>query len=131
MPSVRAVTTGLMLSSQPTNKGGTGTNGTGFVSKPYLGKPQLSKLAPGADGSLNPDLEYWYCKDTSYLKDDCIKLNCWLAMELKKLDPNVAPNTHTSNPKLANYRLLCLWTRAGEQAKMVKNTTDMENVLSQ
>ena len=40
----QAVTTGLKLSPQPTNKGGAGTNGTGFVSKPHLGKPQPSQL---------------------------------------------------------------------------------------
>ena len=36
-------------------------------------------------------------------------------------DPNnIAPNTHTSNSKLANWRLLCLWTRAGDQPIVVK-----------
>ena len=53
----QAVATGLKLSSQPTNNSGAGTTGTRFVSKSYLGKPKLSQLAPGANGSLNPDLE--------------------------------------------------------------------------
>ena len=56
-------------------------NGTWYISKSYLGKPWPSQLAPGADGSLNPDLEYQYCKDTGHLKDNCIKLNHWLAQE--------------------------------------------------
>ena len=47
----QAVTTGLNLNSQLTSKSGAASNRTGFVSKPYLGKPRLSQLAPGADGS--------------------------------------------------------------------------------
>ena len=45
-----------------------------FTSKPYLGKPHPSQLAPGVDGSLDPTLTCWYCKDTSHLKENCIKL---------------------------------------------------------
>ena len=91
----QAVTTGLKLGSQLTDKGGGNSKGAGFVSKPYLGKPRPSQLAPGADGSLNLELECWYCKDTGHLKDNCIKLNHWLAME-QKSDQKVAP-THASN----------------------------------
>ena len=29
---------------------------SGFVSKPYLGRPRPSQLAPGVDGSLDPSL---------------------------------------------------------------------------
>ena len=47
---------------------------SGFTSKPYLGKPHPSQLAPGVDGSLDPALTCWYCKDTSHLKENCIKL---------------------------------------------------------
>ena len=67
--------------------------GLGFVSKPYLGKPRPSQLAPGTDASLNSELECQYCKDTGHLKDNCIKLNHWLANEQK-----VAAN----NNKMAN-----------------------------
>ena len=35
----QAVATSLKLNSQRVNKGGTGNNGTGYISKPYLGKP--------------------------------------------------------------------------------------------
>ena len=51
----QAVTTSLKLGSQPTMKGGVDAKGTGFVSKPYLGKPRPSQLAPSMDGSLNPE----------------------------------------------------------------------------
>ena len=47
---------------------------SGFTSKPYLGKPHPSQLAPGVDGSLDSALTCWYCKDTSHLKENCAKL---------------------------------------------------------
>ena len=46
---------------------------SGYTSRPYLGKPRPSKLALGIDGSLNPELSCWYCKDTGHLKENCIK----------------------------------------------------------
>ena len=47
---------------------------SGFVSKPYLGRPHPSQLAPGVDSSLDPLLTCWYCKDTGHLKENCVKL---------------------------------------------------------
>ena len=47
---------------------------SGFISKPYLGKPHPSQLAPGVDGSLDPSLTCQYCKDTGHLKENCVKL---------------------------------------------------------
>ena len=73
----QAVATSLKLGSQPTHKGGTTSNGTGFVSKPYLGKLRPSQLAPGANRSLNLELECWYCMDSGHPKENCIKLNHW------------------------------------------------------
>ena len=93
----QAVTTGLKISSHQMGKGDVASNGTGFVRKPYLRKPRPSQLAPGADGSLNPDLECQYCKDTVHLNDKCIKLNHQLALE-----QNVAPNTSVPRSKVAN-----------------------------
>ena len=46
----------------------------GYNSTPYLGKPHPSQLAPGVDGSLDPALTCLYCKDTSHLKENCVKL---------------------------------------------------------
>ena len=48
---------------------------SGFTGKPYLGKPRPSKLAPGINGSLDPELSCRYCKDTGHLKENCIKLD--------------------------------------------------------
>ena len=47
---------------------------SGFVSKPSLGRPYPSQLAPGVDSSLDPSLTCQYCKDTRHLKENCIKL---------------------------------------------------------
>ena len=46
----------------------------GYTSKSYLGKPHPPQLAPGVDGSLDPVLTCWYCKDTGHLKENCVKL---------------------------------------------------------
>ena len=99
----QAVTTGLKLCSQPPNKGGANSNGTGFVSKPYLGKSRPSQLTPGAHGSLDLDFGCQYCKIIGHLKENCIKLNCWLVME-QRSGQKVSPNTCTLNfnSKLAN-----------------------------
>ena len=54
---------------------------SGFVSKPYLGRPHPSQLAPGVDGSLDPSLTCRYCKDTRHLKENCVKLTQhWLGI---------------------------------------------------
>ena len=67
----QAVTTSLKLGPQLTSEGGIDADkGAGFISKPYLGKPRPSQLAPGANGSLNPELECQYCKDTGSLEDN-------------------------------------------------------------
>ena len=78
------------MGSQPTVKGGMENKGTGFSSKPYLGKPRLLQLAPGADRSLNLELECQYCKDTGHLKDNCIKLNGQLAYQEKTTENKLA-----------------------------------------
>ena len=59
---------------------------SGYISRPYLGKPRPSKLALGIDGSLNPELSCWYCKDTSHLKENSVKLNRRQALESKQPD---------------------------------------------
>ena len=59
---------------------------SGYTGKPYLGKPRLSKLALGIDGSLDPELSCWYCKDTGHLKENCVKLNRRLAFVNKQPD---------------------------------------------
>ena len=70
-------------------------NESGYTSKPYLGKPRPSKLALGIDGSLDPELSCRYCKDTSHLKENCIKLNRRLAWGNKQ--PDRLPNRKPEN----------------------------------
>ena len=57
---------------------------SGFISKPYLGIPCPSQLAPGVDGSLDPSLTCRYCKDTRHLKENCVKLTQCLAWNKQK-----------------------------------------------
>ena len=59
---------------------------SGYTGRPYLRKSRPSKLAPGINGSLNPELSCWYCKDTGHLKENCVKLNRRLALENKQPD---------------------------------------------
>ena len=74
-----------------------------YNSKPYLGKPYPSQLVPGVDGSLDPALTCWYCKDTSHLKENCVKLTQQLALDnqepsnggTRKINNN---NTKNSQP---------------------------------
>ena len=60
---------------------------SGFVSKPYLGRPHPSQLAPGVGGSLDPSLVCRYCKDTGHLKENCVKLTRRLAWSQQEAKP--------------------------------------------
>ena len=68
---------------------------SGFISKPYLGRPHPSQLAPGVDSSLDPSLTCRYCKDTGHLKENCVKLTqhlAWNKQEAKtETNKNVPP----------------------------------------
>ena len=65
--------------------------------KPYLGKPRPLQLALGIDGSLNPELAYWYCEDTSHLKENCVKLSPKLALEHREAGEKVVSNNNTAD----------------------------------
>ena len=71
----RAVASNLNMGKTNTTE----TSPSGFISKPYLGRPHPSQLAPGVDGSLDPSLTCRYCKDTGHLKENCVKLTQCLA----------------------------------------------------
>ena len=57
------------------NKPSSSSSGSGYTVKPYLEKSHQPQLAPGADGSLDPEFTCQYCKDTGHIKENCIKLN--------------------------------------------------------
>ena len=59
---------------------------SGYTGNPYVGKPRPLQLAPGVEGSLDPELSCWYCKDTGHLKENCVKLNIRLAQENRQPD---------------------------------------------
>ena len=72
----------------------------GFISKPYLGRPRQSQLAPGVDISLDPSLTCRYCKDTGHLKENCVKLTqclAWNKQEAKAENPRDMPPKNIQN----------------------------------
>ena len=87
----RAVASSLNMGKSNTTE----TSSGGFISKPYLGRPHPSQLAPGVDGSLDPSLTCRYCKDTGHLKENCVKLTqclAWNKQEAKtETNKNVPP----------------------------------------
>ena len=72
---------------------------SGYNSKPYMGKPHPSQLAPGVDVSLDPALTSWYCKDTSHLKENCIKLTQQLALDKQEPSKWWARKNKNSQPQ--------------------------------
>ena len=69
---------------------------SGYTSKPYLGKPQPLQLAHGIDGSLDLALTCQYCKDTSHLKENCVKLTQRLALD-KEEPGNIGASKPANN----------------------------------
>ena len=90
----RAIASNLNVGKSNTTE----SSPSGFTSKPYLGRPRPSQLAPGVDGSLDPSLTCRYCKDTGHLKENCVKLaRClaWNQQEAKnEPNKNVPPKTN-------------------------------------
>ena len=92
----RAVASNLNMGKSNNTEG----SSSGFVSKPYLGRPCPSQLAPGVDGSLDPSLTCRYCKDTGHLKDNCVKLTrclAWNKQEAKTETTKDMPPKHSQN----------------------------------
>ena len=48
----------------------------------YIGRPRQPQLACGADGTLQPSVTCFYCKDTGHVKDNCVQLNNKIAHKL-------------------------------------------------
>ena len=48
----------------------------------YIGRPRQPQLAHGANGTLQPSVTCFYCKDTRHVKDNCVWLNNKIAHEL-------------------------------------------------
>ena len=88
----QAVASNLNISTG--NKPNGSNSGLGYISKPYLRKPQSPQLTLAIDGSLNPELTCWHCKDTGHLKENCIKLNQWLALEQTDVEKKMASNNN-------------------------------------
>ena len=78
---MRQAVTSILKINQASKNLGQLSDGSGHTGKMYLGKPNPSKLVPGADSSLNSELECQYCKEIGHLENDYIKLNCRLVWE--------------------------------------------------
>ena len=99
------------------NKPQNNTNGmSGYTGKPYLEKPWPLQLAPGTDESLNPEVSCQYCKDTSHLKENCIKLNRRLALENRQPEKS---NSAWLPKSLENWDLLWSQTKLKERRRVV------------
>ena len=47
----------------------------------YIGRPRQPQLVHGANGTLQPSVTCFYCKDTRNIKDNCVWLNNKIACE--------------------------------------------------
>ena len=74
------------------------SSGISFVHKPW---PQ--KLLAGQHGSIDPDLECQYCKNTGHHNDSCVRLACILAWD-RCMDQNVSRPTPGKWELLLNQR---------------------------
>ena len=61
----------------------------------YIGRPRQPQLACGADGTLQPSVTCFYCKDTRHVKDNCVWLNNKIAHELTQEQATVTGKVTT------------------------------------
>ena len=61
----------MTVQGHPTSPRGTRYQGASS----YIGRPRQPQLAHGADGTLQPSVTCFYCKDTRNIKDNCVQLN--------------------------------------------------------
>ena len=71
----------------------------------YIGREQQPQLAHGADGTLQPSVTWFYCKDTGHIKNNCVWLNNKITHELAQEQVTVVkkailkPGTSPQVPK--------------------------------
>ena len=51
-------------------------------SSSYIGRPRQPQLAHGANGTLQPSVTCFYCKDARHAKDNSVQLNNKIACKL-------------------------------------------------
>ena len=74
------VVSAMTVQNCPSSSSSKGTQYQGALS--FIGRPRPSQLAHGADGTLLPSVTCNYCKDTGHFKDNCVRLNNKIALEL-------------------------------------------------
>ena len=91
----------MTMQSHPTSSRGTLYQGASS----YIGRPRQPQLACGANRTLQPSVTCFYCKDTRYVKDNCVWLNnkitCELAQEQVTVERKAStkPGTMPQIPK--------------------------------
>ena len=101
------------------------SNGTGgYTGKPYMGKPRPPQLVLGIDDSLNPEHSCQYWKDTSHLKENCVKLNRRPALENRQPDKN---STDQLPKQWENSDFL--WSQTKPEERRVVLTLDIRKIL--
>ena len=68
----------MTMQGHPTSSRGTQYQGASS----YIGRPRKPQLAHGANGTLQPSVTCFYCKDTGHVKDNCVQLNNKIMHEL-------------------------------------------------
>ena len=58
----------MTVQGHPTSSRGTQYQGASN----YIGGPRQPNLACGADGTLQPSVTCFYCKDAGHIKDNCV-----------------------------------------------------------
>ena len=76
--AITKVVSVMTVQSCPTSS--RGTQYQGVLS--YIGRPRQPQLACGANGTLQPSVTFFYCKDTRHIKDNCVQLNNKITHEL-------------------------------------------------
>ena len=68
----------MTMQNHPTSSRGTQYQGASS----YIGRPRQPQLSLGANGTLQPSVTCFYCKDTRHVKDNHVQLNNKIAHEL-------------------------------------------------
>ena len=78
LEAMTKVVSAMTVQDHPTSSRGTQYQ----EASSYIGRPMQPQLACGANGTLQPSVTCFYCKDTGHIKDNCVQLNNKITHEL-------------------------------------------------
>ena len=64
----------------------------------YIGRPRQPQLAHGANGTLQPSVTCFYCKDNGHVKDNCVWLKNKIACKLAQEQGTTSGKATTTKP---------------------------------